>query len=337
MPLTDREALTSHGFSLLAGLAIANCVAAARATRRHRATGAFVEIRQARLHYRDEGVGAPVLFLHGNAVTMEDWRVSGLFGAVARTHRAIALDRPGFGHSTRPKDCVWDAFGQAELLGDFLTGLGVERAIIVAHAFGTQPALALAARRPDLVAGLVLLSGVYFPEARLDPMQASTALAPVLGDIFRHTIGAAEVRAGRRSMVEDMFAPAESPKSFPPIMLGARQGQYRAALEDHTSMAASAEKLAPLYAGLRMPIVAAAGAEDRIADCAKQAVRLTRAIPQAQLVTIEGSGHMIHHTHMWRIESVIDHVVEAAQLGPALLPPIPSQEAFLPEPLMGEP
>lgn len=55
-----------------------------------------------RLHYIDRGAGRPVVLLHGNGATTEDYAISGVLDLAARNHRVIAFDRPGFGHSERP-------------------------------------------------------------------------------------------------------------------------------------------------------------------------------------------------------------------------------------------
>ena len=73
--------------------------------RRHPPAGRFVEVDGVRLHYLEQGTGTPVVLLHGNVVTAEDWILSGVLDQVAaRGHRVIAFDRPGYGYSSRPRD-----------------------------------------------------------------------------------------------------------------------------------------------------------------------------------------------------------------------------------------
>jgi pimeloyl-ACP methyl ester carboxylesterase len=84
------------------------------------------------------------------------------------TYRVIIFDRPGFGHSERPRGRVWTAAEQAELLHKALLQLGVERPVVVGHSWGTLVALALAVRHLADIAGLALLSGYYFWTLRPD-------------------------------------------------------------------------------------------------------------------------------------------------------------------------
>ncbi len=76
----------------LATLAIANHVVARRAERRHPPEGSFIVVDGVRLHYSDRGEGSPVVLIHGNAVTGDDWNTSGV--------AELLLQTPG--HHLRP-------------------------------------------------------------------------------------------------------------------------------------------------------------------------------------------------------------------------------------------
>jgi pimeloyl-ACP methyl ester carboxylesterase len=63
-----------------------------------------------RLHSTDRGAGQPILLVHGNAVTGEDYDTSGVAGHLIEAgHRVIVFNRPGFGHSDRPRGRLWTA------------------------------------------------------------------------------------------------------------------------------------------------------------------------------------------------------------------------------------
>ncbi len=57
-------------------LAVANHVVARRAERGHPPQGSFIKAGGVRLHYSDRGEGRPVVLIHGNAVTGNDWNTS---------------------------------------------------------------------------------------------------------------------------------------------------------------------------------------------------------------------------------------------------------------------
>ena len=109
--------------------------------RRHPPAGRFVEVDGVRLHYLEQGTGTPVVLLHGNVVTAEDWILSGVLDQVAaRGHRVIAFDRPGYGYSDRPRHTAWTATAQANLIRRAVARLGVERdAVVIGHSWERWP------------------------------------------------------------------------------------------------------------------------------------------------------------------------------------------------------
>ena len=106
-------------------LAVLNYAVARWAERRHPPEGKFIEVDGTRLHYSDRGTGRPVVLLHGNAVTGADYNTSGVAERLAGTYRVITFDRPGFGHSARPRGRRWTAGEQADLIHAALVQLGV--------------------------------------------------------------------------------------------------------------------------------------------------------------------------------------------------------------------
>ncbi|HZU87947.1 MAG TPA: alpha/beta hydrolase, partial [Stellaceae bacterium] len=61
--------------------------------REHPPAGRFVTVDGVRLHYVEKGEGAPpVVLIHGNVVTAEDFDLSGVLDlAVERGHRVVAF------------------------------------------------------------------------------------------------------------------------------------------------------------------------------------------------------------------------------------------------------
>src|SRR6266513_1920676 len=121
--------------------------------------GQFLEVNGVRLHYVERGSGTPLVLLHGNGSMIQDFQSSGLIDLAAKKYRVIAIDRPGFGHSDRPRSTVWTPEAQADLLAAALKKIGVPRAIVLGHSWGTLVAVALALKYPHEAQALVLASG----------------------------------------------------------------------------------------------------------------------------------------------------------------------------------
>ncbi|HYD99340.1 MAG TPA: alpha/beta hydrolase, partial [Alphaproteobacteria bacterium] len=150
----------------LGAAAVFNTYRARKAERDHPPRGRFVEADGVRLHYIERGEGPPVVLLHGNVVTAEDWLVSGVFAPLAERHRVVAFDRPGFGFSERPRGSVWTAARQAALIRKACSLLGLGPAVFVGHSWGAMVALEMALSHPEAVSGLVVLAGYYDPTVR---------------------------------------------------------------------------------------------------------------------------------------------------------------------------
>ncbi|RYY62285.1 MAG: alpha/beta fold hydrolase, partial [Comamonadaceae bacterium] len=184
------------------------------AERHHHAPHHLLYIEGARLHYHLVGEGPPVLLVHGNLVQGADWEASGIVERLARHHQVLVIDRPGFGHSDRPRGTAWTPARQARLLHKASEALGIHRPVVVGHSLGTQVALAMALQQPASVKGLVLVSGYYWPGFRLDRWLSAPAAVPVLGDVLRYTTSAITARATLGATLKAIFAPLPVPDAF---------------------------------------------------------------------------------------------------------------------------
>jgi pimeloyl-ACP methyl ester carboxylesterase len=292
---TGRIAIAS--IAATAAFAVANHLMARRAERNHPAAGSFLEVDGVRLHYSDRGQGTPIVLIHGNVVTGDDWDTSGVAGFLLSTNRVIILDRPGFGYSNRPHGAMWTADQQAELLHKALLQLKVERPIVVGHSWGSIVALALAVRYQEDVAALVLLSGYYFWTLRPDVPIAALGALPFIGDILRYTIspllGAIQMPLVKRHM----FAPASVPEEFHTgfsTAMAVRPSQIRASSMDGGQMITSALALRNEYKKLTLPVTIIAGDGDKVVF-KRMSERLAAAIPKSTLRIVEGAGHMVHY------------------------------------------
>lgn len=292
---------------------------ARRAEREHPPAGQFLDVDGVRLHYVERGKGPAVVLLHGNAVTLEDFEASGLLNELAASHRVIAFDRPGFGHSSRPRKRLWTPSAQADLLAAALQQLGAEPALVVGHSMGTMVATALALNHPQCVRGLALLGGYYYASARADALLVAPVALPVLGDVLRYTATPLAARAMLGKMVKVMFSPRPVPPVFGAVLareMLLRPVQLRADAEDGTFMVPAAVSVHKRYGELAdLPVLLVAGEKDRIVDPDGQSGRLHDALPDSTLVVVPGAGHMVHYD-----AAVHALVLEAAKV-PARQPP----------------
>jgi pimeloyl-ACP methyl ester carboxylesterase len=283
--------------AVLGAAALWNVKKVRDAERKYPPIGRFLDVNGVRLHYIERGEGEPVVLIHGNGTMIQDFTVSGLVDRLAERFRVIVIDRPGYGYSSRPRQ-LWTPRAHAQLFQGALEQLGVTRAMVYGHSWGTLVAIALALEFPSLVRGLVLGSGYYFPTLRADVFLLSPPAIPILGDALRYTISPLVARAVLPGMIKRVFQPSAVPERFDrlfPKELMLRPLQLRAAAEDAALMTPTAMELGPHYRELQAPITIITGADDQISDVGRQSERLHRELLGSEFVTLPGLGHMIHH------------------------------------------
>jgi pimeloyl-ACP methyl ester carboxylesterase len=292
----------------LAAAAFANHRLGRRAERENPPTGKFIEVDGVRLHYVEQGEGEPLVLLHGNGSMIQDFASSGLIDTAAKHYRVIAFDRPGYGHSQRPRSTVWSAAAQATLLGAALKELGVVQATVLGHSWGCSVAVALAQGSPDLVGSLVLASGYYYPTVRADVVMMSGPAVPVLGDAVRFAVSPILARLMWPLLTRKIFGPPGVPERFEegfPKEMTFRPSQIRASAAESALMIPGAFAARGRYAALNMPVVIVAGEEDRLIDIAEQSARLHSELPNSTIHRVAGAGHMVHQTAPETIMSAI--------------------------------
>ncbi len=302
--------------ALLAVGAVAGAVllvrqAARYAEKNHPPQGKFITVNGVRLHYTDTGgSGTALVLLHGNGMTNEDWRRSGVTER-ARFYRVIAFDRPGFGYSERPRGQPWTPEAQADLLHTALMQMGVTQPVIAGHSWGALVAAAYAIRYPDALRGLVLISGYYFPTFRRDAIVFSPPAIPVLGDALRYTISPLIGWFLAPSLIEKLFAPVPVPERFAnnfSLPMALRPWQLRAAAAESATMVPAAAAQQESYPSIKVPTAIVAGDSDQVADVDRQSIRLHKTIPQSRLWLLRKTGHMPHYSSPGAVVDAIDFV-----------------------------
>ncbi len=109
----------------------------------------YLDVEGARLRYRDEGHGSPVVLLHGWTLDLDMWepQVEGL----RNRFRLVRFDRRGFGLSTGIPDVAADAMDVRALC----RRLGIERAAFVGMSQGARILERLIVESPELISCLV--------------------------------------------------------------------------------------------------------------------------------------------------------------------------------------
>ncbi|MGZ4162903.1 MAG: alpha/beta fold hydrolase [Tumebacillaceae bacterium] len=123
----------------------------------------FAEIGHGTLYYERQGVGTPILLLHGLNLDTRMW--DGIFETLAQTNQAIRMDLRGFGRS----EAITEPFSVYEDIRGLLDHLQVDRAFVVGHSLGGAMALEFALAYPERIQGLFVSCTALFghPQSEL--------------------------------------------------------------------------------------------------------------------------------------------------------------------------
>lgn len=119
----------------------------------------------AEIHYdtRGDDRGTPVIWAHGWGQSHQSF--APLATSLEKLGHHIMVDFPGFGASPVPAE-TWSTAEYADALADFIKGKTSTKIVWVGHSFGCRVGIQLAARHPDLVAGLFLVAAAGLPRRR---------------------------------------------------------------------------------------------------------------------------------------------------------------------------
>ncbi|PRQ08527.1 alpha/beta fold hydrolase [Enhygromyxa salina] len=243
------------------------------------------------LHWLEAGEGPVVLFVHGWPTSAQLWR--NILPVVGQTHRAIALDLPGFGRSDKPLDQRYGfRFFEAAIEG-FLAAIGVERLSLVVHDLGGPVGLYWACRHPERIDALALLNTLVFPKPswavvafvaatyapgvrRFLASPAGIAASMRLGVVNRERITDEVAR-----MYGDPFVEWAAGKALLRTGQGLGPGGMRFIVETLPSFA-------------NIPVRMIYGEKDRILpDVATTMAKVGELLPHAEITAIPNCGHFL--------------------------------------------
>ncbi len=95
-----------------------------------------------------------MLLLHGLMGRASHWASTAR--RLSARHRAVALDQRGHGRSEKPPEGAFTRDAYVDDAEAALDQLGLGPAVLIGHAMGALTAWQLAAKRPDLVRGLII-------------------------------------------------------------------------------------------------------------------------------------------------------------------------------------
>jgi pimeloyl-ACP methyl ester carboxylesterase len=269
------------------------------------------------------------VFIHGSALRTDVWhyQLPGLNG-----HRLVFYDLRGHGRSQPKGDTEFSISLLAEDLAAVIEDAGLDEVVIVGHSVGAFLALQLACTRDDLVGskikGLVLSNATYRPAA--ETIVGGEAIARI-ERITRLPFDVLGKHHARIDQLRKIIRPSDtvflgvSVAAFGPGA-SARQIDFTYDMVSETPMdvlfdlvrAYRDYDVTDLLDQVTVPVLVIAGTHDRL-TVSSAAEYLAEHLPQAELVVLDGTGHMPmlerHDRFNRLVVKFLDEVLGGAELG----------------------
>ena len=146
---------------------------------------AYVTALGVNLHYQDTGPSKnaiPIVFLHGFGASLQTWDTWAQ--ALSDDYRVISVDLPGFGLTGEDPSGIYTDQRSVEVLEAFLKELNIPKVVLVGNSMGGKFAWQFAARYPNQVSKLVLIS----PDGYASPgiQYGKKPDVPAIADLYRY-------------------------------------------------------------------------------------------------------------------------------------------------------
>lgn len=251
------------------------------------------------VEYAIQGEGPPVLVIHGAGGGFDQGLL--LAEAVGGPGRKwISVSRFGYLRSPLPEDASTAA--QADALAALLTELEIEQVDVLAMSGGAPPALQLAARHPERVSAMVLLSPAPFTpfggdvEGRPVPAGAYTAIAGSdVGFWMMSRLAPGTLRAAFDARPELLEVAPEDAEFVERLVDGFQPASGRLAGLRNEISAVDPEAAYDLES-IGAPVLVVHAADDRLNPIAISEAIAAR-IKNAKFIRYETGGHLLlgHH------------------------------------------
>ena len=249
----------------------------------------YIHVGDLRLHARIWGEGPPVLLLHGWPTSSFLWR--NVAPHLAKRHRVVALDLPGFGLSDKPLDRSYSYPFFDSILTGATAALDMETLGLVVHDLGGPVGMHWALQNQARLTRVALLNTLLYP----DPFDFAVAAFLVAARIP----GLSHLLASQWGLKKAIEMGTVTPQDLDEAVRGvqepfvtgpARKALIKSVLSLHPGgMRLIAERLETLS----VPVRVIYGTEDRILPkVARTFARLRREVPHAEVTSLP-CGHFL--------------------------------------------
>jgi len=255
----------------------------------------FMVTAGARLRFRDEGGGFPIVFIHGWTLDLEMWEPQA--NALRDAYRIVRMDRRGFGASAGAASLI----GDVQDLQDLLNYLRLERVALVGMSQGARVALHAAMRLQNRLACLVLDGAPL--DVGVDDVKQEIAI-----DYFRDLIESKGIDAFRTEWLGHPLMRLHAPQAWSRRLLQSMVSRYSGGdlLSDPAAADAAPDSIQP--EDIQIPTLVLNGEFDLVRR--RMGDALCAAIPNARRSIIAGAGHLPNLDSPRAYNQALRHFIE---------------------------
>lgn len=283
-----------------------------------------ITVNDTELYYERHGTGVPIVFCHGDGRDHRTW--SPQIEELSNEFQVIVYDLNGYGRSggSEREELSYETH-VADLHG-LITGLELERPVVVGWSMGGRVAYTLAARYPQSLVGLVVLE----PAApRLEELSLPLITLSYIFPPIASVIGWPRLFAVRRWIASRVSDEVDQDVV---AGLGTTKSEYEADAERRVDTSAynkmwqsmRSERMGERtslvsFSSIHVPTLALTG-EDPRDTYAETVSRLVKAVPDGRGGTIPDTGHAAHLDSPSEFNRRLQHfVMELTNDGPRTL------------------
>jgi pimeloyl-ACP methyl ester carboxylesterase len=254
------------------------------------------------------GQGPPVLLVHGLSGSWRNWLEN--IPYLARRHRVLALDLPGFGASPMPEYPI-----SIKSYGNFLVkfadalGLGADTAL-VGHSMGGFISTEATILAPERFSSLTLVAAAGITYARMRRSQKDMVrpivkmMMPVAADSMERNFGRSRLRAAQFAGV---FAHPE--KISREMLWELSSYAIRAPATLQAAYELAGYDTRDRLSEISLPTLLIWGNKDLLVPVAA-AFSYRRRIPQSELALLDDTGHMIQMERPARFNRDVEEFID---------------------------
>jgi haloalkane dehalogenase len=251
----------------------------------------WLDVDGLRMHYLDEGVGDPVLLLHGEPTWSFLWRK--IVPPLAAHRRVVVPDLIGFGRSDKPADIDWYSYDRhVASIERLVLELDLERLTVVVHDWGGPIGLRVAVEHEARVDRLVILdTGIA---AGRPPSELWLRFRAVVREVGGELDIGRLVEAGTsQGLADDVRAAYDAPFPTPESKAGALAFPELVPTEPEHPSTAAMNRVRDALVSWEKPTLVVWGAGDTVLPV-RVAERFVETIPGASgPALIDGASHFL--------------------------------------------